>query len=241
MKVLYKYCLIVASVFLLFSCEKETEGISRITYYCELDLKGDPTEFISLGSTYNEAGWVASENGENVTDKVTVNGTVNANTAGIYRLVYSVYNSDGFAKTAVRQVIVYDTTPSVIESGFYEVSPSSNRTSFGSGPGTSGSSEFKSGTTIIIYQISAGKFYISDFIGGYYDVGRGYGSTYAMTGLFQLNSDNTIELIDSRIAGWGDGLDAVVDGVYDPTTKTLTYTAQYAESYDFNIIATKIN
>ena len=70
-------------------------------------------------------------------------------------------------------------------------------------------------------------------------MGRGYGATYAMTGNFLLNDDLTITLVDSRIAGWGDGLDDVVNGSYSPETKTLTYTAQYALSYDFNIIATK--
>ena len=241
MKVLYKYCLIIASVFLLAACDKETEGLSRITYFCELDLKGDAMEFAPLGGTFTEPGWVASENGEDVTDRVTITGTVNTNVAGLYRLVYSVDNTDGFPKTAVRQVVVYDVTPSDLKTGFYEISSLSNRTSFGSGPGGAGSAEFKTSPTILIYQTSPGKFYISDFIGGYYEVGRGYGPTYAMVGSFQLNSDNTLKLISSKIAGWGDGLDDLVNGVLDAENQTLTYTAQYAESYDFNIIATKIN
>jgi hypothetical protein len=119
------------------------------------------------------------------------------------------------------------------------VSKASNRTSFGSGPGSAGSAEFASEPSILIYQETPGTFYISDFIGGYYEVGRAYGPTYAMVGHFIFNADNTLTLKDSKIAGWGDGLDDLVDGVYDPATKTLTFTAQYAESYDFNVIVTK--
>ena len=33
---IYKYTLLLISVLFLFACEKETEGISRITYFAEL-------------------------------------------------------------------------------------------------------------------------------------------------------------------------------------------------------------
>ena len=239
---LYKYSLLlIFSVLFLFSCDKETEGVSRITYYVDLTLKGNPVEFVSLGGTYVEPGWEAYEEGEDVSDKVQVSGNVNTSKAGLYTLTYVAYNTDGFPKTATRQVVVSDPTPSPLESGFYKVSKSSNRTSLGSGPGSTGSKEYASEPTILIYQVSPGKFYISDFMGGYYEVGRGYGSRYAMTGHFILNDNNTLTLSDSFIAGWGDSLDDLVNGIYDPATKTLIYTAQYAGSYDFNVIATKLN
>lgn len=235
----FKYSLILISALIFFSCEKETEGISRVTYYVDLTLKGNPVEFTRLGGLYDEPGWTAIQEGEDVSGDVKVSGSVDTNKAGLYNITYSAVNVDGFAKNVTRKVVVYDPTPSPLESGLYKVSKSSNRTSFGSGPGSAGSSEFSSEPTILIYQVSPGKFYTSDFIGGYYEVGRGYGATYAMTGNFLLNDDLTITLVDSRIDGWGDGLDDVVNGSYSPETKTLTYTAQYALSYDFNIIATK--
>jgi len=229
MKVLYKYSLIIASVFLLFSCKKETEGVSRITYYCDLELKGNATEFVSLGGAYTEPGWVASENGEDVTDKVVVNGTVNAQLAGLYRLVYSVNNTDGFPKTAIRQVVVYDATPSAMPSGFYTVSKNSNR---------NGTTMYGNDYTILLYQTSPGKFYVSDLFGGYYDQRAGYGSSYAMVGNIALSSDNVITLVNSKVAGWGDSLDGLTDGSFDPATQTAKWTAQYAGAYNFNVIAT---
>jgi hypothetical protein len=234
-----RYSLIFISLLLLFSCDKETEGISRITYYVDLELKGEPVEFVSLGGTYIEPGWTALQEGEDVSDKVTVTGNVNTSSAGLYTLNYLVNNADGYPKTASRQIVVSDPTPSPLESGFYKVSKASNRTSYGSGPGSSGHPNYSSEPVILVYQVSPGKFYTSDFLGGYYDKGAGYGPSYAMTGHFTLNEDMSITLDDSFIAGWGDGLDDVVNGSYAPATKTLTYTAQYVESYDFNVIATK--
>lgn len=237
---IYKYCLILFSVIFFFACEKETEGISRITYYVDLELKGNSTEFVDLGGTYIEPGWTAIEEGSDVSENVTVSGTVDTSKPGLYTLNYLVYNADGFPKTAQRQVVVSDPTPSPLSSGFYKVSKSSNRTSFGSGPGSAGSKEYASEPIILIYQVSPAKFYISDFLGGYYEVGRGYGPTYALTGHFTLNPDNTLTANDSFLVGWGDSLDDLVNATFDPATKTLSYTAQYAGAYDFNIIATKL-
>ncbi len=235
----YKYSLILIFALIFLSCEKETEGISRVTYYVDLTLKGNSVEFTQLGGSFNDPGWTAIQEGEDVSGDVNVTGSVDTNKIGLYTITYSAVNVDGFAKNVSRRVVVYDPTPSPIVSGIYKVSKSSNRTSFGSGPGSAGSSEFASEPTILIYQVSPGKFYTSDFIGGYYEVGRGYGPNYAMTGHFLLNDDLTITHVDSRIPGWGDGLDNVVNGNYASGSSTLTYTAQYASAYDFNIIATK--
>jgi len=75
-------------------------------------------------------------------------------------LVYSVLNEDGFPKTAARQVVVYDATPSAMASDVYDISPASNR---------NGTTIYGGAFTILIYQISPGKFYVSDLFGGYYD------------------------------------------------------------------------
>ena len=238
---MYKCILaVILSVFLFAACEKETAGLSRITYYATFEMEGDEYMFIESNSTFTEPGVKAFEDETEL--PVDIKGTVNTAVPDIYTIFYSAKNSDGFSKTIARKVIVYDPTPSALESGLYKVSPLSNRTPLNSGPGKSGGAEYKSAPIIIIYQISSGEFYTTDFLGGYYEVGRGYGSRYAMTGTFLFNEeDNTIELAESYCEGFGDSLDDVVNGVLNPKTKTLTYTAQYAGTYDFNVIATKIN
>ena len=116
----YKYILVILfSVFLFAACEKETEGVSRITYYCDLDLKGDPIAFVVVGNTYNEPGWEASENGVDVSNNVVVTGTVNTNVAGVYTIQYSAANSDGFSVLKKRTVAVVAAVPTVDRSGAY--------------------------------------------------------------------------------------------------------------------------
>ena len=227
MKVI-KYWLIVVSVFFLYSCEKETEGLSRVTYFCNLTLLGDATEIVSLGGVYTEPGWIADENGVDVSNNVEVTGTVNTSVAGLYRLTYSSFNSDGFAKTAVRQVIVCDVTPSPLKSGVYDVSPASDR---------NGTTIYGGAFTILIFQVSPGRFYVSDLLGGYYEQRAGYGSLYAATGNISLAGDNTISLLNSAVQGWGDSLSGMVGGLVDPETGTVKWTALYA-GYNFNVILT---
>lgn len=234
MKILYKYSLIIASLFFLLSCDKDTEDISRITYYCELDLKGGTVEFVSLGGTYTEQGWIASENDEDITDKVAVSGTVNPQVAGLYRLVYSVNNSDGYPTSVERKVIVYDTTPSVIETGFYHVDASSSRSGLGGAAG-SPATEFKTEPPITIYQTAPGKFYISDLFGGYYSIGRGYGAAYDISGIVAFDGTN-FSLVSSNATPWGDKHSAV-KGTYNAETKTLELQVDYSSfTFHLNIV-----
>jgi hypothetical protein len=87
--------------------------------------------------------------------------------------------------------------------------------------------------------VGPGIFYVDCLLGGYYSLGAGYGSTYAMTGYIMLNSDNTLSLISSYVSGWGDGLEDFFDGVYDPATGGLSWKSQYAGSDIFSVTLTK--
>jgi hypothetical protein len=226
---LYGYCLALLSASLLFGCEKETEGVSRTTNYCNLELKGASAMFIGIGDTYQEPGYTATEGEENVTDAVIVTGQVNTAEAGINTITYTVYNQDGFPKVAQREVFVYDKTSSDIESGYYYVSKNSRRDE-GSSP------EYASEPTIAIYQTASGVFYISDLFGGYYHVGRGYGIAYATPGT--LGFDGTdISYISSKNTPWGNTF-SDASGTYDAATKTLTLAGKY-DIYTFNLIIIK--
>jgi len=225
----YKLGLLAFIALFLFSCEKETEGLSKVTYFCNLSLVGAPVIFVSSGGAFNDPGWVADENGEDISNKVEITGSVNTSTPGEYRLVYSVSNADGFTKTAVRRVFVYDATPSAMKSGIYNVSPASNR---------NGTTMYGGAFTILINQVAPGRFYVSDLFGGYYDQRAAYGSAFAMVGQIALSGANVITLLSSKVQGWGDSLDGLVDGSCDPDTQTVKWTAQYVGAYDFNVIAT---
>ncbi|MDR3367476.1 MAG: DUF5012 domain-containing protein [Prevotellaceae bacterium] len=226
---LYKYCLLLLPTFALFGCEKETEGVSKTTYYCELELKGDAAMFVGIGDTYEEPGYTATENEQDASDAVVVSGTVNTAESGIYTLTYTAYNQDGFPKVAQREVFVYDKTTSTLESGYYYVSSSSNRNG-------SSSPEYASEPVLAIYQTSPGVFYVSDLFGGYYHVGRGYGDAYATSGTIKLDG-TSLSLISSENTPWEDTF-ASASGTYDASTKTLTLAVGYA-SYIFNLTIVK--
>lgn len=226
----YKYYLLFCAAALLYGCEKETEGVSKTTYYCDLTLKGSSAMFIGMGSEYVEPGYTATENEEDVSDAVVVTGSINKDQAGIYTLTYTVYNQDGFPKVAQREVFVCDPTPSPIESGYYYVSKTSNRNG-------SASPEYATEPTVAIYQSAPGVFYLSDLFGGYYHVGRGYGIAYATPTTFSFDGVTNLTLFQSEDTPWGDTF-GNVSGTYDAGTKTLTIAAPYA-TYIFNLIIIK--
>lgn len=219
---LYKYCLIISSVILFFtSCDKETEGVSRITYYVDLELKGASQLFWPKGTAFVDPGVIAISNGEDVSGDVILSGSVNTNKPGTYPLKYSSYNEDGFAKEAVRTVYVYETDGAPITSTFWNTSPDSYRNSGGT------ITRYGSSYPIIINQEEPGLFYISDFLGGFYQYRAGYGAAFTAQGYFRLKEDNTLEFISGDVEGWGDSVTKLVDAKYDPETNTLSWGAEY--------------
>lgn len=143
------------------------------------------------------------------------------------------YNEDGFAKTFTRTVYVADNTASPLKSGIYTVAEGSKR--------TAPSVVAFSGYEIVIFQMEPGIFYISDFLGGWYDQRAGYGPDYAMVGKFELNDDNTITPLESYVAGWGDSMDQMTNTLLDPATGTLKWTVAYAGQLSFDIIVNNKN
>jgi hypothetical protein len=222
----------IACLSLFFaSCEKETEGISFETHYAVFELTGDNPFSIPLGTQYSEPGVKALAG----TDELEVNSSnnVNSDQIGVYTVSYSATNKDGYDASASRTVVVYDpTAPDTDLSGKY-VSGVVRTEADGSSPRPF------DGLSVTVTMVGPGIFYVDCLLGGYYSLGAGYGSTYAMTGYIMLNSDNTLSLISSYVSGWGDGLEDFFDGVYDPATGGLSWKSQYAGSDIFSVTLTK--
>ncbi|KAA6320229.1 hypothetical protein EZS27_029971, partial [termite gut metagenome] len=96
-----------------------------------------------------------------------------------------------------------------------------------------------SGYKINISYIVPGIFYISDYMGGYYDQRAAYGAAYAMKGYFKLNVDNTLDALSGDIAGWGDSFDSFENGKYDPDSGSLYWELGYGGSMVFYITLNK--
>lgn len=119
MKILFKYSLIVASAFFLFSCEKETENISRVTEYASFEMQGDNFMFVLRNSTFTDPGVTAHERETEL--PIETKGTVNTATLGVYTIQYSAKNSDGFSASVERTVAVVSSIPTTDLSGAYQI------------------------------------------------------------------------------------------------------------------------
>ncbi|MBN2635743.1 MAG: DUF5012 domain-containing protein [Prolixibacteraceae bacterium] len=216
----------------LSGCDEETTaGLTEITYYPTLEVLGEPVIFVDLGDTYVDTGAVAILNGEDITDEIEIISNVNTAEAGVYSVNYKVLNDEGFAVTGSRTVYVADPTPSIISSGVHTTAVGTQRFWL-----SSGAIVPFSGYEIVILQTAPGEFYITDFMGGYYDQRVGYGSNFAMEGTFKVNEDNTITALSSFVPGWGDSLDYLSEGTVDPVTGQISYKLGYAGLMEYTII-----
>ena len=200
--------LLALGVITLASCDKDTEGLSRITTYAVLEMNGESFMKVNVGGRFNDPGCVATMGGEDVTDQIQVNSNVDTSKPGFYNVNYVVYNDDGFPASASRTVMVVDPNNFA---GVYL-----------------GESEFGSrhyyDAPINITKRADGTFLIDDLAGGFYCYGRypGYEPTYDfhLEAILQLNADNTIEALAQGGWYWGDPMEDV-SGSYDPATGTI--------------------
>ena len=235
MKKLYGF-LAVLMIFLNYGCERDlsSEGVSKTTNHVVFDLTGGERVTIPKGNSYADPGYKATEGESDVTSTVVIESNVNGTKVGLYKVKYSAVNSDGFPSSVERTVIIYDpAAPNVDLAGSYKSAVAR------AAPYTRSFTDLN----VSITKIAPGFFYVSDFLGGFYDQGSNYkyGPDYAMTGYFQLNADNSISLVSSRVAAWGDSLNKLTNGKYDPVTKSITWNVDYTSThYDFKVILDKI-
>lgn len=206
----YSIIVLILSVMVSFvSCDKETEGVSRITYYTDLSIKGSDVVVITKGNAYVEPGFVAKENGVDVSSQVKIDGEVKSDVVGAYNLTYVAVNKDGFEKQVSRLVLVVPTSLSNEDlTGLY----SGQRTG-----------KAKSLKACNITKLADGVFFADDLFGGYYNIVAKYGAAYRLPTYFYLNADNTYVGL-SNTSPWGAW--DIVSGVYTPSSKKLVHKVQ---------------
>ncbi|MDO6738948.1 immunoglobulin-like domain-containing protein [Wenyingzhuangia sp. 2_MG-2023] len=202
MKKIINYIIPMITVLFLSSCEQDldTEDISRITYYNEIELVGDEIYVIEQGSTYVEPGAIAFEDEADVTENIIISGDVDTSTPGHYLVSYNIVNVDGFAKTITRNVFVLPTDRKISD----EYS--------GSYTGENSAGSFTEACTIS--HLGDGLYYCDDLIGGRYNIGYDYGAAYKIPGYFYITSDGTSYealLTSSPWGPWG-VIDPILDG-----------------------------
>lgn len=232
-----KMIYIVASLLMLTvgfsSCEKKSEGLTSITYYAELELIGGSVVGVNLDGTYVEPGYKATMNGQDVTSQVKVSDNIDTSEKGVYSVVYSVTNADGFASTISRTVIVADLSDPI--EGAWVVNPASYRIYNGGAP-----TPYKGAFTITIFKNDVGGYEVSDLMAGWYDQGAGYGPDFAMLADITVAGDGTITYVDSYVKGWGDAADDLKNAKYDAAANQISYQLFYASVIEFDVVLDKI-
>jgi hypothetical protein len=215
------FAMMIALVsFALTSCgDKESEGLSRFTYYPILEMNGDAYITTPVGSTFNDPGCVALLNGEDVSDQIQISGSVNTSVIGFYKLGYTVVNSDGFPASATRTVAVVD---------------KNNFASAYFGESQYGSRHYYN-APIAIKKNADGTYTIEDILGGFYCYGR-YPTYLGVLDFFldaviKLNADNTIELVSFGDWYWGEDVPTLLDGSYDPATGTVSLNMDFGAPF----------
>lgn len=222
---------LIGAITLLSSCSKDTtEGKTFITYYPTLSLEGETFIVLAKGSEYQEPGYEAILNGKDVTNDVKVNHNINKDKSGLYTITYTIANADGFGKSSARQILVIDMNDPV--EGLYKTTLESHR--MASGTRTDYGKEFD----LYILSNGNGTYTINDMLGGYYEQRAGYGSDYAMVGVFSVEDDGTIVGISGDVAGWGDSMDSLDDAQFDKANSTISWKVVYADM-DFYVTMKK--
>ncbi|BAX79461.1 BT_2262 family domain-containing protein [Labilibaculum antarcticum] len=210
---------IISSLCFFTACDEvDTEGIS-VEY--SFDLTDGADLIVQLGDAYTDPGYKATYDGANVTDKVVVEGIVDPNIVGFYKVKYTYTPPNGAGIPRERQVIVSDKSITTDISGKYTTQDGTHRI-------RDGARTDYSGIEVEIEQIAPGFFSVSNLIGGYYSDYVGYGARYAAAGYVQLKADNSISVLSSSVLGWGDSLDFLNNAAYTPADNTIYWEAGYA-------------
>lgn len=227
MKKYYLYLLPLLVAMLGFaSCSSDEELTdSRLTKYVKFEMKGEDFVESPIGVKFVDPGCTATLEGEDYTSRITITGLdeIDENVPGLYDVVYSGVNKDGFTTSVTRTVAVCDPSITTDISGDYLT--------------VSGTKRIRQGVetpflknAVTITKKASGLFYVDDMIGGFYAQGvyADYGDLTAMKGYILLHADNTITGISATVDAWGDSYAAFTEGKYDETTGTVTWNVLYS-------------
>lgn len=220
------YILVLLLFVGIFGCDKdESEDISIVTEFAVITLNGDNPMFLNVGETYTELGGQT-----NTGDEITITGSVDTNTPGVYTVNYSATNQDGFKNTVSRTVYVSNTGDLVNSlEGLYTCSVTR----------TNDPAETYTDLQFIrIWKVGDGVFQISHAMGAFYEMGRGYSDNYAFKGCTITVNDmaaNDFTITGGAAPGWpNDPPVTIIDFKVDQANKTITYTVNWLK-YVLNV------
>ena len=244
----------------LWSCSKDDEPQPWLQSWPVITLEGEAEEYAETGTDYVLPGFTALNtiDGSDASDRVVVEiydnisgrfvNAISTATPGMYTVYYTCLASEVTTNPGIstqRTVYVYNPAVTTDIAGKYNVNMSEScKLDFADGAFAPGQDfvywAANYGVTDqyfeTITQIAPGFFKFSDLFGGWYVQGRGYDSKYACVGYLSLNEDNTISLLSSSVAGWGDSATGFENGKYDPETGVISWDVYYVSNLAWRVV-----
>lgn len=176
-KILYSL-IVCAGVLTFASCDDSVEDNSRLTYLVDLQVEQAVIEH-QVNTAFTTPKFTATENGEDVSAKVTVTGLddVDVTKIGTYPISYSVTNSDGYSSSAKQTVYVVNLDADTDISGNYTIDTEVSYAQKGSEQPV----KFSSAYPLTIKKVATSIFTISDLFGGWFNLEQGLGGDFALS------------------------------------------------------------
>ena len=213
-KILYSL-IVCAGVLTFAACDDSVEDNSRLTYLVDLQVEKATIEH-QVNTEFTAPKFTATENGVDVSAKVTVKGLdkVNEDKIGIYPISYSVANSDGYLSTAKQTVYVVNAEADTDISGDYTIaiddrSPHCIGSYCKKSDGTI--EPFSTAYPLTVTKVATGIFTISDMLGGWMNLKEGKGTDFALSANYSLDESLDFTLtnpykVSSGLSGLKDKL-----------------------------------
>lgn len=224
--------LFLITMMITYACSDDTSDVSRTTHFAVIKLEGKNPMLLVAGSAYEEPGATATAGDSKIEVKTAYSKGEYFKTEGIgtstdnpdkYTITYSATNQDGFDAQSFRLVWVAKTGDLVnsIE-GLYQADVQR-------APKFEKTDKYSGLSYIVIKQTEKNKYEISDALGGYYDIGRNYGSSYAGHGVvITINDLSQGEVSISPSNPLFGSTINLTDFTVDKVNKKITFTANAA-------------
>jgi len=212
---------IMAISMLFTSCGDEFTNSaepSDVTFLPTLTLNGPHNVVLDCTATgYDDPGLTAEEAGNELEVVTALTafyfGASEISAPDIYNISYSALNKDGIPGADMRRVFFPPCNGDLVTSiaGVYRSSVV-----------RVGRDSQEDLDYVLIREMGDDKYELSSSIGGYYDLGLGYGSDYAAKGSVVSFDGSTYSATEGVFPIWGN-IVQVSDFQVDPGSKTITY------------------
>lgn len=230
------------------SCEEDsTGGVSKVTKLPDFQLTGGDVLLVEPGTPFEDPGATALEGQTELPITSEESGgrffgatSLDTSSPDLYTISYSATNSDGFPGSVERTVFVA-TQGDLVNSieGVYTSTVKRDSDPL--------SAQYEDMEYVIIKKTGPNTYELSDGIGGYYDLGRGYGVDYAAQPAVVTANDiaaNDFDFGSAFSVGLFGGSAEITSMAVDPVAKTINFTSKWVAdaetTYTFQVTLTQV-